>query len=350
MQLEGASAKVVYNILAEVENLSASEPPKEVCEMPSSPVSTFTATSSGIHQEDHSKLSEEEEKIAERYRMMLKHGVPPDAVRHKLAQDRVETRIATAVLHMEETKPDEPKSLLTSDEEAVAQKYRKMLSLGIPPDAVHHSMVKDQVSEKIVTAVLGNSREGTSKMTAPPAIQPAPDRKDKQTLTQDEESIASHYRKLLKSQVPRTAVQSRMEREGVSEKIMKAVLGSIDVRDAESKASCGGGSTGSNLINLHWNAMEAVPAGSVWETNKNTAEPESIDINKLVELFQKKQPTNANQKSSRGETVGVGKAKLLDLARSNNIAISLKAFKEFKHEELADVIRFLDPTRRIRGE
>ena len=56
------------------------------------------------------------------------------------------------------------------------------------------------------------------------------------------------------------------------------------------------------------------------------------------------------EKKEAEEANGIGKAKLLDLTRSNNIAISLKAFKEFSHQELAEIIGFLDPTRKIRGE
>ena len=43
-------------------------------------------------------------------------------------------------------------------------------------------------------------------------------------------------------------------------------------------------------------------------------------------------------------------AKLLDLTRANNIAISLKAFNDFTFRELADTINDLDPQQKIVGE
>ena len=82
------------------------------------------------------------------------------------------------------------------------------------------------------------------------------------------------------------------------------------------------------------------------------AQPEGSDISKLVELFQKK--TNKKVVSAGDGAGSNGKgddmAKLIDLNRANNLAISLKAFKDFSHAELAETIAHLDPLQRITGE
>lgn len=334
-------------------------PPSFVDALPTSPVSTFTATTVG----DGEKLTEEEEKVAESYRLLLKRGLPPDAVRHKLARDNVDIKIvhavfggsgAAAVATTSTADVPQPPAgpSLSEAENIIAEKYRKMLKMRIPAEAVRHKMTQDQVDAKIVAAVLSEGKpalapkveESKGKTTAKTSAK---------ALSEEEESIASQYRKLLKLQIPREAVLSRMEKEGVSEKIITAVVGPRALGSKPSNdASTATGSASSNLINLHWNAMEDVPAGSVWEeTSKKSTEPERSDITTLVALFQKKKPSTIREEKKKADAGGRNsKARLLDLTRSNNLAISLKAFKDFSHQELADIIGFLDPTRKIRGE
>lgn len=43
-------------------------------------------------------------------------------------------------------------------------------------------------------------------------------------------------------------------------------------------------------------------------------------------------------------------AKLMDLNRANNVAITLKAFNNFSHIKLAQVIKFIDPFENINGD
>jgi Formin Homology 2 Domain len=273
-------------------------------------------------------------------------------------------KIAAAVFANDDTLVDEeppaPESTkasttgphLSAEEEAIAEMYRKMLKLRIPADGVRHKMTKDEVNPKIIAAVLGDepaAPEEISKETLAVGT-----KKKGAVLSDEDESVASQYRKLLKLQVSKEAVLARMQKENISEKIITTVLGgsALASKPSEESKSSGSVSTGSNLINLHWNAMEDVPAGSVWETSKHASEPERSDITKLVELFQKKKPSAIQKERRKDDELsnGAGKAKLLDLTRSNNIAISLKAFKEFSHTELAEIIGFLDPTRKIRGE
>ena len=404
MALERASQKVVDVIILEADEMDL---PTTISTgaLPSSPVSTFTSTSTATKSED-SKLSVGEEMMVKRYAMMLKNGVPPDAVRHKLMQDNIPMKLVSAIFSQpapraipsstgsltpeeettvskyrktlkmgvppdavrhkmtqdqiapklinivleesDEEKEQDAASSLSPEDQAVVAKYRKMLKMGIPSVAVRHEMAKEQIDQKLITVVIGdNTSENPSHRVA---ISKKTTKKST-NLTAEEESIAAEYRKLLKRQVPRDALQFRMVKEGVNNKIIAAVLGASAVRDTcDQSKSSGSASTSSNLINLHWNAMENAPGGSIWRTFDDSPEPDRCDFAQLLERFQKKPATSKRGPVRSDASVATGKAKLLDLTRSNNIAISLKSFKEFDYTELANILAFLDPCRNIRGE
>lgn len=299
-------------------------------------------------------LSEEEEKLAASYRKMLKMMIPADAVRHKMKKDQASNNVVVAVFGPESDESKEAeqenKSALSEEEEEVAASYRKMLKMMIPAEAVRHKMKKDQVDVKIVAAVLGvdPNEEQQSK-------------KNEASLTPADEKVAATYRKMIRMKVPPDGVRHKMEKNGVSEHIVEAVLGADITQPKAKKATTEAAKKpsvqGSKLVSLHWTPLsgEALD-NSVWRASKKrkvgVAQPEGSDISKLVELFQKK--TNKRVASATEASAGDGKgddmAKLIDLNRANNLAISLKAFKDFSHEKLADTIAHLDPLQKITGE
>jgi hypothetical protein len=62
-------------------------------------------------------------------------------------------------------------------------------------------------------------------------------------------------------------------------------------------------------------------------------QPEGSDISKLVELFQRKRMSPRQKtKEIRRVCEFDGESQTLDLTRSNNVAISLKAFREFTNK------------------
>jgi hypothetical protein len=357
--------------------------------LPSSPISTFTATTvgggGGLGSSDNQTINttstsdnnnatpqwtEEEAKLIQKYRLMIQRGVPADAVRHKMMVDQVDTRICTLIFPTDDKATDVSTvknetmtttkavgPVLTVAENLIAEKYRKMLKLRIPSDAVRHKMVQDQVEDKIVEAVLGSesmsdpSKEGLKPKAAITTSTIRSGNSSSTTLSEEEESVAVQYRKLLKINVSKDALLSRMKQEGVSPKIICAILGQNALNGDDSiKGTAGStsGSTGSKMISINWDHTENAVAGSVWEVWQN-AQPEPMDFTQLKEMFQRKEQKQKDMKTMDA-TNGIGKAKLLDITRSNNIAISLKAFKEFTHLELSEIIRFLDPIRKIRGE
>ena len=284
-----------------------------------------------------SDLTPEEQKVMASYKKMLKMMIPAEAVRHKMKKDQVSTRIIFAVF------PDEKKSeadssgtALSAKEEEVATKFRKMLKMRIPPEAVRHKMQKEGVDGKIVAAVLGP--DPNEKKTA------------KDTLTPDEQKLLDAYRKMLKMKIPEQAVRHKMMKDGAAQKLVDLLFGSNDAQPTKKPKP-----KKSKLVSLHWTPLSGEELNkSIWRANKkrkvSTLQTEGIDISKLIELFQKKTNAKGAGLTTTNTNKGDGKAKLIDLNRANNVAISLKAFKDFSHKELAEIIDHMDPLCKIQGE
>lgn len=156
-----------------------------------------------------------------------------------------------------------------------------------------------------------------------------------------------------------------MQQEGVSAKIMEAVLGKEG--SAQGGGAAGGGAAASKANNrktiaFHWTTSNLAPElleqsifgrAELKKRKLASINPEEADIKKLEELFQKKNNSKTGKLKGAGagqEEAGSDMAKLLDLTRANNIAISLKAFNDFTFRSLAETIADLDPDSKIVGE
>ncbi|KAI2496132.1 hypothetical protein MHU86_18363 [Fragilaria crotonensis] len=291
-----------------------------------------------------SSLSEEEEKLITSYRKMLKMCIPPDAIRHKMKKDQVDDKIVFAIF------PEDAVSAaakvgkvptLTDDEKKTVETYQKMLKMRIPPDAVRHKMANDGVCAKIVALVLGEAPTEKTTSTG---------------LTEEEEKAVASYKKMLKMHFPEEAIRHKMTKEGASDKVVGAVFevkkNSTPPGPMTSKASL----RGSDLVALHWTPLSGEELdNSVWRASKKRkvagTQPGTNDISKLIELFKKKSnPKGGVAVGPTSNSDANGKAKLIDLNRANNIAISLKAFMDFTHQKLADTIAHLEPQELITGE
>ena len=300
-----------------------------------------------------SDLSPEEEKKATVYRKMLKMMIPPEAVEHKMKKEGVDPKIISAVLGGDSDDSNKASNtssaslpVLTIPEQAAAQKYTKMLKMSIPMEAVEHKMKKDGVDAKIVAFVKGQS-------AAPP---PAESKKNSSSssLTSSEESTAANYRRMMRMNIPKEAVHHKMMKDGVSEKIISAVLGNNKKQVAKDTPSKNKGFAAGGF---HWNAIDddVSVVGSVWSKASSSREMRTSlpsDISKYVEEFQKKPDT---VKEARKNSIKDGKAvkqmaNLINNNRAQNVAITLKAFNDFSHEELAKNIEFLDPFEKIMGD
>jgi hypothetical protein len=100
-----------------------------------------------------SVLSNEEENIASKYKMMLKIGLLEDQVRHKMKLDNIEEKIIQEVCGSEKAKSPQYKNAISSEEEEIASEYLKMLKYGLHEDQVRHKMTMDNIDRKIIDFV-----------------------------------------------------------------------------------------------------------------------------------------------------------------------------------------------------
>jgi hypothetical protein len=304
---------------------------------------------------DDLALSSEEAVLVLKYQKMLKISIAPEAVRHKMRQDQVNNKIIAAVFSQNEKEKVEATRLnLSIEEENIAKKYREMVRLKVPKEGVRHRMTKDQIDKKIVDSVLQDD-SCTSKDTS--ANLPDHRKVPSSSLTSDEETVVLQYKRLLKLQIPKAAILDRMEKEGASANVIKAVLGNVTSKcNPGEKDSDSQSKTGTKLVSLHWTPLSGTALdNSVWAARKRRKDelpqPEGSDIFQLIHLFQKKTANTSVKEGSVDESSSAqGKAMLLEVTRSNNVAISLKAFKDFSFLELAETIALLDPLRKIRGD
>jgi hypothetical protein len=130
---------------------------------------------------------------------------------------------------------------LTPKEEKFAAEYRKMVKLGLPPGAVRHKMAADGISAKIQDSVIAgeiSAAEAGSASGAPAAAAPRSNSATAgkvSSLSPKEEKTATQYRNLVKMGLPQGAVRHKMNADGVSGKIQDSVIA------GEVPASQGGG-------------------------------------------------------------------------------------------------------------
>jgi hypothetical protein len=185
-----------------------------------------------------------------------------------------------------------------------------------------------------------------------------------------QEATATKYRRMLQMKVPKEAVRQKMMVDGVDPEIVRLVVGESATAPAftkkdptpvvvgnEAPVHANGKDESKNeskLVALHWTPLSGKDLDhSVWMVNnRQSITAQKSDFYKLVELFRKKPKTclPLGGKKLTSKSRSPPRANLLDPSRCNNVAISLKQFKTFSHEDLRDIIAFLDPMQRIRGE
>ena len=96
---------------------------------------TVTAPEAVPTSRSNDSLSDDEEKLASKYRKMLKMGIPPDAVRLKMTSDEIPSKIVSAILGGGDEKNEQPKGVsptsnkIEDEDEAIANKCRKMMKM-----------------------------------------------------------------------------------------------------------------------------------------------------------------------------------------------------------------------------
>ena len=298
-------------------------------------------------------LTKEEEAMTEKYRRMLKMSIPPDAVRHSMTKDGIAPHIIAALLDTDSPSSDKEKasnttSLLTKEEEAMTEKYRRMLKMSIPPEAVRHSMAKDGIAPHIIEAMFGVPNKKASEMNNT-------ENGTGSIFSADEEKIIGRYRKMLKINIPAEAVRQKMVLENVHQSTIDKFLNELKGSD---KTDSGSSKQKSNLKNLHWNVLSGKELEqSVWnqasanKRKRSILESDQGDFSTLEELFQKQTAKrNANKNSDLDSDKSTVMANIVPMNRAQNVSIMLKAFKDFDQEEIVQILRDFDPENKIKGE
>ena len=105
---------------------------------------------------------------------------------------------------------------LNSEDEEIGSKYRKMLKMGMPEGAVIQKMTVDGVAQDIQDSII----VGDIPCSPAASTQERP-----VVLDDDEEEIASKYRKMLKMGMPEGAIIQKMTVDSIPQTIQDSVLG-----------------------------------------------------------------------------------------------------------------------------
>merc|ERR1712032_1735720 len=116
-------------------------------------------------EEYYNDMTDKEQEIVSRYRKMLSIGIPQEAVQHKMTKDKVSNKIFKLVLSLSNESSDKNDTKLvdslTPEEDIVAHKYRKMLKMNVPQEAIRQRMIMNNVDQKIISNILNVDFEGS---------------------------------------------------------------------------------------------------------------------------------------------------------------------------------------------
>jgi hypothetical protein len=103
----------------------------------------------------------------ERFRKMLKAGVPEEAVHHKMRKEGLDPAqlSSKAAKSVSDTKAPGDSSSESASETVVPdplERFRKMLKAGVPEEAVHHKMRKEGLDPAQLSRVLGEEQKSAS--------------------------------------------------------------------------------------------------------------------------------------------------------------------------------------------
>jgi len=318
-----------------------------------------------LHQEKNSALD------TSKYKRMLAVGVPLTSVVHKMNSDGVTKH--TIEFFEKENTTNKGCKLATKGEISVTKegipssdtkfkKYTKMLSLGIPLDAVVHKMAKDGVdTDNVESFKVDNAGTGTrQKELPPPKDNGEANILNAKELINKDPSLAK-YKKMLSLHIPAQSVANKMRQDGVGRdtiQIFEVAHGLVKsaprsplrqlnlpcppVLQAKPRR------TSVAMQKIHWKPVSQDRLQhSLW-ANENDGETaiDDVEVKELENLFAKKTVAKQQKKPTASNTKKMEKVSLIDTKRSYNIAISLAQFKSFQtYNELCAAVVSLDSSK-----
>ena len=287
--------------------------------------------------------TEEEERILNKFKTMIKIKMPRDAVRNKMMIEKVDQKLIEALLGRSEQTAMKPTTLaqsnkLSTQDEADVEKYKRMLKIGLPQDAVRHAMLKDNINKALIDKFLG-----------PDPTQEPVSTQNSSTLSVEEKSQVEKYKKMIKMGLPIGAVHHKMRQENASKNVVSAVI-KDDKGSKISPSPVKKRKKLSGTVKLRWDTLTKEKAeDSIWgqSSKKPKIALTKVEFDDLREIFKEKKrvilPTNTKSNAKK-------MARILDINRAQNVSISLQAFKQYSLEEMVTMIQDLDPTNKIKGD
>ena len=301
---------------------------KELFALPPPPLPTVEALP--LPPPPSVSISSEDESTLSKYRKMLKMHVPPQSVENKMKMESIDQKLidvlfsspppppsveAPPPLHIpteDESTPAATVAELSSEDEAKLTKYRKMLKMHVPPQAVENKMNQEGIEQKLIAALFPPSPAAAVAVAE---------------LSSEDEAKLTKYRKMLKMHVPPQAVENKMRQEGIEENLVLAMFPSevkakatftstststnpttnpttTNINSQQKRKRTTG--TGCDMMNLHWTPLsEKNFSKSVFSTfekgDSGTTVVEGSDIQALEALFHKKKKVKAVEVSERSE-------------------------------------------------
>lgn len=318
-------------------------------------------------------LSKEDAAIPQKYRMMLKMGVPADAVRHKASSDGIKPEIVNsffdatfrslkatpasadprASLLAQITRPRKSSIEATSNKSVNLQskekvkealmngeatkKFMKMASIGVPPPAVVHKMKQ----ERLDVAMINMFKEfhglipssDTVNSASPPRLSAA--RNKTNVPSKDElisDSVLARYVRMAKVGVPLPGIESKMKQDGVEQEkieLFNAIFGLGSNTGSTSPKAYPmvpmhreGRRASKALQKIHWTTVkEDRLQNSLWASQTKGDDIDESDLKALEKLFSAS-PTKKSVVIGRKSSVqsdGKNQQSLIDPKRANNI-------------------------------
>lgn len=252
----------------------------------------------------------------------------------------------------------------------MTEKYEKMVKIGIPLEAVKHAMAKDNVCKSMMDKFLNmtdcSSYHCMSSIENINSNDIHPKKKENSADVDDlmKKMNADTSRLLFSSSdILRRKMSMSMDDDTSMKTLASTVSTTSTTRsedfqlplDRQSKKKSG-------LVALYWEkiskeVIDDLNCVNVWSIIANKQESAHvtsphIDEAMLHRMFQRKisknTATTMKRFSNGNETHQM--AKILSNNRAQNISINLRVFKEYSFDDLASIIRDIDPDHQIKGE
>ncbi len=344
--------------------------------------------------------------LSSTYKKMLNVGVPIDSIVHKMKSDCVEKEKNASFQKAHEfsksqgndldslkvsppihnhrnhdqketletnhdlninspTNTDKTRALVGND--ASLSKYKKMIAMGVPSQAVANKMRQDGVEKKKISAF--EVANGLAYATPPAPIPITPIcHMDKGCASQTElarrsienDASLSKYKKMIAMGVPAQAVANKMKQDGV----VKTKIAAFEVVNHITKShshipapklslpmpptQTPTRRTSVAMQKIHWKPVSQERVGnSLWASAIDSESAiDDSEVRELENLFGARRPVGRKVGRVSSQTPKNKKISLIDSKRSYNITISLAQFKAFKSfDDLCDTVISLDSSR-----